>query len=261
MRRHLRIYRTFVVSSFNRELEFRANFIAKLIQNVLWIGFAVAIVLVVFANTKSIAGWTQPTVLVLTGTAAAMTSISAGLFFSLMDIPGQVRQGTLDFVVTKPIDAQMWVSLRRVNFDQVGPLSFGIALLIYGLKVGHIHPDLWQWGAWLILLLCALGMFYSLSLALMTTAIWLVRVDNLWVLTETTSSVSRTPVDVYPASVQRLFLYFFPLAFFATIPAKALVEGFNGLWLAVGVIWAVASLIASRAFWKHATRNYASASS
>jgi ABC-2 type transport system permease protein len=104
-------------------------------------------------------------------------------------------------------------------------------------------------------------MFYSLSLALMTTAIWLVRVDNLWVLTETAASVSRTPVDVYPASVQRLFMYFLPLAFLATMPAKALVEGFNGTWLALGLSWAVLALVASRAFWRYATRHYASASS
>jgi ABC-2 type transport system permease protein len=251
----------FVTSSFNRELEFRANFLAKLVQNVMWIGFAVAIVLVVFANTKSIAGWSQPTVLVLTGTAAIMTSLSAGLFFSLMEIPQQVRQGTLDFVVTKPVDAQMWVSLRKVNFDQLGPLSFGIALLLYGLHVAHSHPDLLQWTAWLFLTFSALALFYSLSLSLMTLAIWLVRVDNLWVLTDTAASVSRTPVDVYPAIVQRFFMYFLPLAFFATIPAKALIVGFDGLWLGIGVIWGVTALLASRAFWKYATRHYASASS
>ena len=251
----------FVTSSFNRELEFRANFVAKLIQNVMWIGFAVAIVLVVFANTKSIAGWSQPTVLVLTGTAAIMTSLSAGLFFSLMEIPQQVRQGTLDFVVTKPVDAQMWVSLRRVNFDQLGPLSFGIALLVYGLHTAHAHPDLVQWTAWFVLTAAALAMFYSLSLSLMTLAIWLVRVDNLWVLTETASSMSRTPVDVYPAIVQRFFLYFLPLAFFATMPAKALIEGFNGYWLVLGTLWGAGALIASRLFWRYATRHYASASS
>lgn len=261
MRRHWRVYRTFVVSAFHRELEFRANFFAKMIQNVMWIGFAVAIVLVVFANTRSIAGWSEPTVLVLTGTAAIMTSLSAGLFFSLMEIPQQVRQGTLDFVVTKPLDSQMWVSLRRVNFDQLGPLLFGVSLLVYGLHGAHAHPGPLQWLAWIALTLSALAMFYGLSLGLMTTAIWLVRVDNLWVLTDTAANVSRTPVDVYPASVQRLFLYFLPLAFLATVPAKVLVGGFDGRWFVLGIAWGAISLFVSRAFWRYATRHYASASS
>ncbi|HLK16203.1 MAG TPA: ABC-2 family transporter protein [Fimbriimonadaceae bacterium] len=261
MRRHLRIYRMFVVSSFNRELEFRANFFAKMVQNVMWIGFAVAIVLVVFANTKSIAGWSQPTALVLTGTAAILTSLSSGLFFSLMEIPQQVRQGTLDFVVTKPVDAQMWVSTRRVNFDQLGPLCFGIALLAYGLHAAGVHPALGQWLAWFGLVVAALAMFYSLSISLMTLAIWLVRVDNLWVLTETAASVSRTPVDVYPIVVQRFFLYFLPLAFFATLPAKMLILGVDGSLVLLGAVWGIGSLLASRMFWKYATRHYASASS
>ncbi len=261
MGRHFRIYKMFVTSSFNRELEFRANFAAKIVQNALWIGFAMAIVLIVFSNTKSLAGWSQPATLVLTGTAALMTSCSAGLFFSLQEIPQQVRQGTLDFVVTKPVNSQMWVSLRRVNFDQLGPFAFGVGLILYGLRSGAYHPDLAQWLAWFVLSGCALAMFYSLNLSLMTLAIWLVRVDNLFVLTETAANVSRTPLDVYPLNVQRFLIYFLPLAFLASIPTKMLISGISPIWFGIGLVWAVGGLLVSRWFWAYATRHYASASS
>lgn len=261
MRRHLRIYRVFVASSFQRELEFRANFFAKILQGALWVVFALALVLIVFANTKSIAGWTEPQVLVLTGTAMMVSSASNGLFFSLMDIPSQVRQGTLDFVITKPVDDQFWVSLRRCNFDQFGPFTAAAILVGVGLHSGHVSPTPLQWLLWALLAGCGLAMYYGFSFALMATAIWFVRVDNLWVLIETASSVARTPVDVYPYSIRRFLLFYLPLALLATVPARTLTVGPVWTQVSASLIWAVAALLGSRLFWVYATRHYSSASS
>ena len=48
MQRYWKIYKTFFLSSFARELEFRANFFAKIGQNVIWIFFFVLILLVIW---------------------------------------------------------------------------------------------------------------------------------------------------------------------------------------------------------------------
>jgi ABC-2 type transport system permease protein len=261
MRRHWRIYRVFVRSSLQRELEFRANFIAKLIQNVMWVGFALAFVLIVFANTNSIAGWSEGQTLVLTGTAGMLFSLFPGVFFSMMEIPTQVRQGTLDFVVTKPVDDQFWVSLRKFNFDQAGPFVVGGAMVAYGLHASHTSPALGQWLAWGLLAGCGLAIYYGICFAMMTSAIWFVRVENLWVLTETMSSVARTPTDVYPLGLRRFLFTALPLGLLATVPAKVLNHGLDYGMVGLSVLWAAIALVGSRLFWRFAMRHYGSASS
>lgn len=261
MRRYWNIYRTFFLSSLSREMEFRANFIAKIFQNLMWLTFFVLILLVLFRNTKSIAGWNQGDSFILASTCFVMNAVTGGFFFSLMDIPTQVRQGTLDFVVTKPVDSQLWVSTRRFNFDQVGSLVAGFGMLAIGVSQSGLHPGPVQWLAYFLLLLSSCALFYCFNLFLMTTGIWLVRVENLWVLGESVMQVARYPMDIYQGSVQRFFTFLLPLGFIATVPARQLVKAFDPAMVGLGVLWAVAALFLTRKFWQFAMQHYSSASS
>lgn len=259
--RHWRVYRTFWVSSLARELEFRANFVAKLLQNATWVGFSLLVLLAIYRNTSSIASWGRGEAFILVATCFAMSALFSALFFSLMEIPEHIRKGTLDYILTKPINSQFWVSMRRFNFDRMGALFAGIAMLAIGLTQTGLHPSLLQWFAYVTLIGCAITIFYSANLIMMTTAIWLVRVDNLWVLGETVLDIARYPVDIFPMSVRRAFTYGIPVAFLATVPATQLTRGLDLGMVGLGLLWAAIGLLVSSAFWRYATNNYASASS
>lgn len=261
MQRYWKIYRTFFVSSFARELEFRANFIAKVGQNIIWLGFFILILLVVYGKTNSVAGWSRGDAFVLAATCFFMNAVFQALFMSLNEIPEQVRKGTLDFVLTKPIDTQFWVSTRKFNFDQVGTLFAGLVMIGYGVYTAHLRPDVLQWLAYAILILASTAIFYSFNLMLMTTGIWLVRVDNLWVLGDTVMQVARYPLDIYSSGLKAMLTFVVPLAFLATIPARQLKDHLDPQMLALGITWAAAFLFISRWFWNFALRHYGSASS
>jgi ABC-2 type transport system permease protein len=261
MARYWRIYRTFFVSSFARELEFRANFFAKVAQNLVWTVFFVMILLVIYRNTNTVAGWSRGDAFILAATCFLMNALVGALFLSLQEIPEQVRRGTLDFVITRPIDTQFWVSTRKFNFDQVGSLFAGGVMVGYGIVSDKIHPDIQQWAAYSLLLFASLAIFYSFYLVLMTTGIWLVRVDNLWVLGDSVMQVARYPIDIYNFGLQRAFTFIVPLAFVATIPARQLVRHFDLTMVGLGLVWAAASVVISRLFWNFALTKYGSASS
>jgi len=190
-----------------------------------------------------------------------MNSIFTGFFFSLNEIPQHVRLGTLDFIITKPVDTQFWISIRKFEFGQLGTFLAGTVMVVVGVVTAHLHPTFAQWAGYLILVAASLLIFYSFNLILMTTGIWLVRVDNLWVLGETLTQISRFPIDIYSAGLKRLFIYFVPLAFIATIPSSQLKSGFDPRMIILGLVWAVCFLLAARWFWRFALTHYASASS
>ena len=261
MGRYWRIYRTFFVTSFARELEFRANFFAKIAQNCVWVFFFIMILLVIYRNTNEVAGWTRSDAMILAASCFVMNALIGAFFLSLQEIPQQVRQGTLDFVITKPIDTQFWISSRKFNFDALGTLIAGVALVIYGAFSAHLHPSAIQWLSYAALIISSFVIFYAFYLVLMTLGIWLVRVDNLWVLGESVMQIARYPIDIYGLPIQRFFTFVVPLAFVATIPARQLVQGFNGTMVALGVVWAIAAFVLARWFWNFALRHYTSASS
>lgn len=261
MSRYWRVYRTFFINSFARELEFRANFFAKILQNLSWVCFFLLVIVVIYSNSSDVAGWSRADAFVLSSCSFLMSSVFTALFFSLIDIPQMVRQGTLDFVLTKPLDSQFWVSTRRFNFNEIGMVLSSFGFLAVGLVQNHMTPSFAQWASWFVLMICAIAIYYSFNLLLMSLGIWFVRVDNLWALAETTMWVARYPTDIYSAMFQRLFLFVIPLTFMATAPAKMLVKGFDGYLLLLGIIWAVGFSLFARWVWFRALRDYSSASS
>ncbi len=134
-------------------------------------------------------------------------------------------------------------------------------MIAVGIRLSGVHPGVLQWVTFLVLLAAAIAIFYAFNLALMTTAIWLVRVDNLSVLGESLIGVARYPIDIYEAGLRRILTFVVPLAFLATIPARQLVRGQDYAALGEGLVWAAVVLVLSRMFWKYAMRSYTSASS
>ena len=194
----LQVYKRFFVSSIQRELEFKANFFANVAQNILWIAFFVLLLKIVYTNTSNVAGWSEGDSYVLAATVFFTYALLI-VFFSvnLMEIPEKVRKGTLDFDLLKPVDSQFLVSIRKFSFDEIGTILGGVVMLFVGLSLNGYSPSFLQVIVYVAMVGCAVVIFYSFQLIMMTLAIWLVRVDNLWVLGETVYYVARFPTDIF----------------------------------------------------------------
>ncbi|MCS7208814.1 MAG: ABC-2 family transporter protein [Fimbriimonadales bacterium] len=262
MRFYWNLYKAFLRTSLVREMEFRANFWAKVLYNLLWLGFFLATLKIIYRHTDAIAGWSESEALILAATLYFIDALISTLFyFGLSELPTMVRQGTLDFVLFKPVDSQFWLSLRRINLDQLGSLVVALLLGAYALLQLDYLPSLLNLTLYVGMVLTGVLIFYSFHFMMMTLSIWLVRVENLWVLSDVFAQIGRFPTDVFETALRRLFTYVLPIAFLATIPAKALLGKASAGFLWFAVAWALVFFAASRAFWKFALRSYTSASS
>ena len=259
MVRYLGIWGALLRAALQAETQFRANFFAKLLRNAGWLVFVMAATLVIFGNTNQIGGWDRGESLVLVATLFLVAALNNMFFHSLSEIPQHVRTGTLDFFLSKPVDSQFWVSVRRFNVGELGSFLAAIILLVYGLRGSEV--TLFAVGGYIVGIVCGVALYYAMNLTLMTLAIWLVRVDNLWVLTETISSVARYPLDMYGVATRRLLVTWSPLGLLAYAPASMLVTGFDGGLVLTSVALALFAVMGSRMFWRWATRSYSSASS
>lgn len=266
LRRHLRLYRAFWRNCLRQAIEFRANFWANVLTNVGWLLSLVLFLKLIYLNTRSVAGWSEAEMFLLVGTYSTVRGITDTLFSkNLSDLPNQIRLGTMDFTLLKPVNSQFFVSLRFVALENIGQFVGALALLGYGLSRTQARPHALDALAYFALIACAAALFYALSLLTMTLSFWLVRLDNLFVGLETVFSIGRTPIDVFRAwgrAPQFFLTYVLPLAFLAAMPTKTLFHHLSPaptLLAAVGLTAAFLAL--SAAFWNCATRAYSSASS
>lgn len=260
--RYLRLYRIFARNNLVREMEFRGNFYAKIFTNIGWLFSFWMFLEILFRNTTAIAGWNKGQTFLLFGTFLLVRSL-LDIFFTqnLGKIPEYIRLGTMDFVLTKPVPSQFFISARFLSLDELGSSAGAFLVLGYGLFLLKAVPSVGQILAWSFLSLCGVLVLYSVQFLLMTLSFWLVRLDNLAALTDTVVSIGRNPPTIFPKYLSFVFTFVIPLAFIAYAPALMLKEGVQWNWILAAVGITALFLGMSGLFWRFATRSYTSASS
>ena len=114
--RYLRLLALFVRTELQFELAYRVNFLAELLSLVIIVVTSVAAVLILFAYTQTMNGWSFPAMLVLLGVFYIVQGVGELAFTpSFQQFMEQVRLGTLDFVLLKPASSRFLVSLRYLS--------------------------------------------------------------------------------------------------------------------------------------------------
>jgi ABC-2 type transport system permease protein len=260
--RFLRLLLVFWRVGILGELSYRSNFFFHLFESVLELGTALAGLAVVFSHTSVLAGWQPDEIVALVGIYFLVSgAIRMVIQPSMERLIESVHEGTLDFTLTKPEDAQLLVSIQRVevwNFTDIvlGTGVLAVALVRLGANVGVSEAAAFA-GA-----LVAGGVIvYSFWLMLATLAFWFVRVENMLQIFSSMYEAGRWPVSFYPRWLRFMLTFLIPVAFATTVPAQALAGRLTWKTLAGAFVLAVALLAISRAFWRIGIRRYSSASS
>lgn len=243
------------------ELQYRGNFAASLLGTVFYLGLALITLAVFFRHTARLGGWDYWEVVVLLGVFNALAGIVETLLRpGIGRLAEQVRNGDLDLVLARPVDAQAFVSFRRMNVWRLMDVVLGLALSGYALvRLGHVPSPL-EVAAFLAALGAAAVVVYALWVALMSLAFWFVAVENLSVLFDAVFEGARYPVSAYPGALRFLFVYLIPIAWTTTIPASA-VTGRLGPEIALGAVGVAAVVFGlTRVLWRVAIRRYTGAS-
>ncbi len=260
--RYLRLLRVFYRYSLLRELEYRVNFLINVVMSVAWMGWGIVSATILFQVRSTIAGWSFDETLVVIGLFSAFSGLVEAVFRpNVTSIIEQIRDGTFDFVLVKPVNAQFISSLRSIVIWRIFDIIAGFAIITVALGRLGITPTPGQIAMFLVMVLLAAVIVYSLWLMMVTLAFWFVKVDNLSELFGAFYEAGRFPVSIYKGWIRGLLTFIVPIAFITTVPAEVLLQRADAIPLGWGVALAAAFFLASNRFWNFAIRSYSSASS
>src|SRR2546425_2643843 len=138
------------------ELQYRANLVASVLGTVLYMGWALLTLALFFRHTQRLGGWDYWEVVVLLGVFNALSGvIEAVLRPGIGQLAGEVRSGHLDLVLSRPVDAQAFVSFRKVDVWRLTDGVLGLALAGYALGRLGRAPSALQLGAFVVALASA----------------------------------------------------------------------------------------------------------
>jgi ABC-2 type transport system permease protein len=258
---YLRLIRVFFRVNIAGELAYRINFIFSFFESVVGLGFTLAGLAIIFSYTDSLNGWRPAEILALVGVYSLIGGvIRVAILPGMEQLTQSVRDGTFDFTLTKPEDAQLIVSISRIGVWKIVDIFLGIVILIIALvQLGGSIGGL-QAVEFLAMLLTGSVIVYSFFLILATLAFWLVRVENVLTIFLSVYHAGRWPLSLYPGWLRYGLIFIIPVAFATTIPVEALTSRLNWVTLLAAFIAAVVLFSVSRAFWKFGLKHYSGAS-
>lgn len=242
-------------------LQYRSNFLVELLVGAATASLGLVPLLFVFERAEDIAGWTLPESLLVTGFFLMLSGV-VGMFVepNLSAVVDGVRNGQLDYMLIKPVDAQLLASAQRVTPAKIWDLLAGLVVLGWALSQLPT-PTVGGVALALGLMVAGLAAMYSLWIAVVCLSFWFVRVDNLRFLLGAITDAGRWPVTVYRGWARLLLTVVVPVALTTSFPALALLGRMDGALLAQALAVAAVGLILSRLLWKNAVGHYTSASS
>ncbi|MEU5940440.1 ABC-2 family transporter protein [Micromonospora sp. NPDC047548] len=247
-------------AAVSAELEYRFNFVSNVALSAFWLVWAAVGASVYFRFTGAVAGWTHAEVLVVIGLFFALNGLRQVLLQpNLERMTEYVRRGTLDFLLTKPFDAQLLVSLRHLNVSNLLDPVLGLALSTVGVVLSGRGVSAAALAAFVLLLACAMLLMYALTVALMALAVVLMGAEELGEVSFAFVELSRFPVDLYRNPAQAL-LTVVPVAFLTTYPAAALLGRLDAYLLLLAPVVAAGAVLLASLAWRRALRSYAGAS-
>ena len=262
MARYVRLLRVLLRASIQASMQYRLDFFLGGILAVFWVGWNTVPSVVVWSHRPSVAGWSFPEALVVMAWFMLLKGLLEGAINpSLLAVVEHIRKGTLDFVLLKPADAQFLVSMAKFETWRVVDALGAAGMLAYAFSAIGVWPSPAQIGAAALLLVTAAWVLYSLSILVVSTAFWVVRVDNLAYLFNSIFDAARWPSTIFRGAWQIVFTFVIPLALMTTYPAMALL-GRLELSTGVGAVGgATIFALAARVIWLRSLGHYTSASS
>ncbi len=257
----VRLTATFLRVGVMNELQYRINFFLQLIQSLLTVGTGLIILAVVFSKTDELAGWDRPQLLAVMGVFTLVGGVIRTFIQPNMQrVVEDVREGKLDFALTKPADAQLLVSIRDVRFWQLTDVLVGVAVLVVALVQMSSTTQWRHVVAFVGLLLGGLVSIYCFWLMLASASFWLVRMTEVQELFDGVFRAGQYPVGIYPGWLRYGLTFIIPLAFAITVPSEAVTGRLAWPSVVVMMCFTLVLLVASRWCWKRGLRRYGGAS-
>jgi ABC-2 type transport system permease protein len=259
--RSLRVAWLFFRVSAMNELQYRANFLVAAFQSLLSVGVALVVLKLVYSHTTELNGWSESQLLCVLGIQILLGGVvHAAVQPNMERLVEEVRDGKLDYVLTKPEDAQAIISVRQVQVWQAVEVVSGAIVL--GVGVARLDAGIGFGDAAAFVALLALGalLIYCFWLILATGAFWVVQMWFLAELFEGVYQTGRWPIGIYPGWLRYSMTYLVPIGFAVTVPAEAVTSRLHWGTVATALAFGIALFAFTRWFWRFGLRRYSGAS-
>jgi ABC-2 type transport system permease protein len=252
----------FLKVNVQQALAYRTDTVLSIVMNLLWLGWELVSLQIIFANTTNLSGWGMGELIALLGIwRLANTLMSALIWPNTERFNASIRDGSFDYSLLQPVNSQFLVSFSRVVVWRVWELALAAVLIGVGINISESIATPLTVLSFLLLAFSGMIVLYSLWIVLIAFTFWFVKFDNNVTILQALMDAGRYPATVYPAWLRVIVTFVIPIAVATTVPLQALRGELSPAQVALFLGIGAASFWVASRVWKAGVKRYSGASS
>jgi ABC-2 type transport system permease protein len=258
----LKLLSAFFKVNVQMALAYRADTIVNILLNIMWLGWELLSLSIIFNNTTTLGGWGLPELIALLGVFRLVNTMMVALIWPNTEKFNQsIRDGSMDYTILQPANSMFLVTFSRITVWRIWDLVLAIVLIVVGINMsGDLIAPL-HILSFILLAISGMVVIYSLWIVLIAFTFWFTKFDNNVTIMQALMDSGRYPVSVYPVWMRIIVTYIIPIAVATTIPLQALRGELSVQKIAIFFLVAVISFIVATLVWKSGLKRYSGASS
>jgi ABC-2 type transport system permease protein len=259
---YFKLLSTFLKVNIQMSLAYRADTVVNILLNLMWLGWELLGLSIIFNNTEKLGGWGIGELIALLGVFRLVNTFMAALVWPNTEHFNQsVRDGSLDYSLLQPVSSMFLVTFSRITIWRIWDLVLAIILIVVGIHMSGDITTPYSILAFILLTISGAVVIYSLWIVLIALTFWFTKFDNNVTILQALLDAGRYPVTVYPVWLQIIVTYLIPIAVATTVPLQALRGELVGIRILLFVGVAIASFWIASRVWKRGVKQYNGASS
>jgi ABC-2 type transport system permease protein len=258
----IKLIATFLKVNLQIALAYRVDTAVNIGINLMWLGWELLSLSIIFSNTDSLGGWGPGELIALLGVFRLVNTMMAALIWPATEkFNSSVRDGTLDYTLLQPANSLFLVTFSRIVLWRVWDLVLGTVLIVVGFSMSGMATSLVSLFTFMVLAGSGMLVIYSLWVVLISATFWFIKFDNNVTLLQALLDAGRYPATIYPTWLRMIVTFLVPIALATTVPLQALRGDLTNPQALLFLVIGAASFLVARLVWKNGVRQYSGASS
>lgn len=259
---HFKLLGTLFKLNLQQELAYRADTLLNILLSLMWLGWELLSLSIIFSNTPTLGGWGPGELIGLLGVWRLVNTLMAALIWPNTErFNASVRDGSLDYTLLQPANSLFLISFARIVIWRAWDIVLAVVLIVAGLSMHGGAVTLPSVLNFLLLTVSGALIIYSLWVALIACTFWFVKFDNNVTILQALMDAGRYPVTVYPPWLRLIITFIIPIAVATTVPMQALRGDLRWWQVLLFVALSAACVLAATLVWRSGVRRYSGASS
>ena len=258
----LKLLSAFFKVNVQMALAYRADTVVNILLNLMWLGWELLSLNIIFNNTETLGGWGIGELIALLGVFRLVNTMMIALIWPNPEkFNASIRDGSMDYTILQPVNSMFLVTFSRITVWRIWDLVLAVVLMVVGINMSGDSITALQILTFILLATTGTLVIYSLWIVLIAMTFWFTKFDNNVTILQALLDAGRYPATVYPVWLRVIVTFIIPIAVATTIPLQALRGDLSLanilLFAAIGFIsFGIASQV-----WKAGLKRYSGASS